>query len=542
MKANFLILILFPALFACTSKDESRRRPNILFIITDDQHDESFGFLEGKALTPRIDRMAREGMYFPRAYVAASVCTPSRYTCMTGQYASRCSTERFRSDFSQEGVPQLAWNMGLAEGQHTVSRVLQDEGYRTGFVGKWHVGGGIRDHFRPVPPGSDPEDPGIAWILRENHKGYCRRIMEKYGYDYADAVYMGNPNDDRCLVNTGCNVHNMEWLTRAAFDFIEEDDGRPFYLYFSTTLLHSPSPRESLLGDPRKCGLGLLDEPITDVLTSRASVIQRTKEAGITGDYMTGATWLDDVIGALLDKLEEKGLSENTLVVYFNDNGMETHAKGTCYEGGINVPVIAYWKGRILPAENDLFIQNIDFVPTFLEFARAEKPEDMIIDGVSLVPLLEGKVPGDWRTSVYTEIGYTRSVTTADWKYIALKIPPSVWRTREERLAEYKPYFDRIMEEQPWRAERHTFNPEAPYYHLGMQAGGSSFEWMQLDPDAPWLENYFDSDQLYHLSEDPLESTNLAGDPVYQGKLQEMRELLRRHLEDLPGTYGEMLE
>ena len=153
-----------------------------------------------------------------------------------------------------------------------------------------------------------------------------------------------------------------------------------------------------------------------------------------------------------------------------------------------------------------------------------------------------GEEPADWRTSVYTEIGYTRAVRTDDWKYIAFKVPPSKMRTREERLKEYEPYFREQIEKNPWMKERYKFNPEAPYYHLGIRAGGYAFEWGQLNPEAPFFDNYFHSDQLYDLKNDPLETTNLADDPAMAGRLEEMKGLLKKHMQNLPGTFTEMLD
>lgn len=536
-----LFLALIPVLFTCCSPEQKLpERPNFLFIITDDQHYNSFGFLEGEALTPHIDRVAEEGLYFSSAYVASSVCTPSRFTCMTGRFASNCRTERFLRDYSDEGVPKIAWNLGLERELPTLSQVLQTAGYRTGFIGKWHVGG-ISDHWQGVPRGSDPRDPSVDSVLKANQAGYIERIKKRFGYDFARGVYNGNPDDDRALVNSGTNVHNMEWLTEAALDFLETNKDQPFYLYFSPTLLHSPSPLASLKEDPLKSGEGILKEPILNVLPSRQSVIDRTLEAGLP-EEAAGATWLDDVIGALVDKLDQLGIAENTLVIYFNDNGMETHAKGSCYEGGINIPVMFRWPTVVKAGENESFISNIDFVPTILELAGVEKPENMDLDGISLVPLLSGQTPEDWRTSVYSEIGYTRSVTTKDWKYIAFKVPPSVNRTREERVKEYRPYYEQQVKNNPELKERYPFNPEAPYYQIGVQAGGYVWEWYRLDPEAAWLNNYFDPDQLYHLAEDPLESNNLAGDPAYAQRLAEMKDLLKYHLRQVPGNFGDLLD
>jgi arylsulfatase A-like enzyme len=195
------LLYFVPFLFlSCTSSLPEEQKPNVIFIITDDQHYETFGFLKGKALTPNIDRFAKEGIYFSKAYVASSVCTPSRFTCLSGRYASDCTSKRFLSDYSAEGVPKIAWNLGLEQELPNVAKVLQEGGYRTGFVGKWHVGG-ISDHFQRVPEGSDPADPEVDRILKANQRGYCSHIEERYGFSYAGAVYNGNPDDDRSLVN-----------------------------------------------------------------------------------------------------------------------------------------------------------------------------------------------------------------------------------------------------------------------------------------------------------------------------------------------------
>ena len=125
--------------------------------------------------------------------------------------------------------------------------------------------------------------------MRANQEIIANEIR-KFGFDYAQAVYGGNPDDDKTLVATGCNVHNQEWNTKAAIDFIEQNRDHPWYLYFAPTLMHVPDTFESLTGDPRKSGMGVLDAPITGVQPSRESVLERTKAAGIP-DRNRAATW-----------------------------------------------------------------------------------------------------------------------------------------------------------------------------------------------------------------------------------------------------------
>ncbi len=515
-------------------------RPNIIFILTDDQSNEELGYLGGKALTPNLDRMAREGVRFNRNYVASSVCSPSRYTCMSGQFASRCEIPFFTDQATAEGVRRVLWNLGFTPDQPIIPKVLRSHGYRTGFVGKWHING-VGKPFKMPPPGSDPTDPEIAKLLKFNHESICEDIR-KFGFDFVDSAYRGNLHDDKLLVNTGMDEHNMEWMTEAALRFIEQSKDGPFYLYFAPTLNHVPDPNKSLKADPRISGEGLLDEPITGIMPPRESIYERLDAAGVDHS-LAKATWLDDGIGAILKKLEDLGIAENTLVVYMNDHGMADKSKGTCYEGGLITPTLAYWPGRLKPQVVDAITQNTDFAPTFFEAAGVTPPANMVIDGKSWLPLVEGKVE-KIHDAAYAEIGLTRSVSTLEWKYIAFRVPPSYQRTTEERFAEHKANYEREVAKHPWMKDnpRYALDPLAIYHQMGMSPGGSMFERGQRNPQAAWYDNYFDADQLYHLTVDPKESTNLAYDPAYADKLAEMKALLRSFLETMPDTFEDFLD
>jgi arylsulfatase A-like enzyme len=538
---HLLYSLLF--LIAVSAFAETRKQPNILFIITDDEFRDHFGFLGGNSLTPNIDRLANEGIYFENGFVSSSVCSPSRYTCLSGHFASRCPQPYFQTGTTDDGVTRILWNLGFAEGQPNIPSVLRKAGYATGFTGKWHLNGTMH-LIEHIEKGADPYDPEIQKVMHANHDIIANEI-KRYGFDYADAVYGGNPDDDKTLINTGCNVHNQEWNTKAAIDFIEANKDQPWYMYFSPTLMHVPDTYASLVGDPRKSGKGVLDEPITGVQPSRASVLERTKAAGIPNKN-AAATWLDDGIGAIMAKLEELDLAEDTLIIFFNDNGMEYHSKGTNYQGGIRTQIMAYWPGVIEPgARPQELVQNTDFAPTFFELAGIKPPTDMMLDGFSLVPILRGESPEDWRKAVYSEIGLARGVSTADWSYVAFYVPPSLERTKEERVAEAKEYYyGEMLEQNPWMEDKYPFLEDAPYYQLGMKPGGGAFErWQLKDPEnTPWEPSYFDRDQLFHLNNDPTETTNLAENPEYAAKLKEMQALLVAYLEDLPGAYPGLKE
>lgn len=507
-------------------KDKNRRRKtNVIFIITDDQKLDSFGFLNNKALTPNIDYLANNGVYFSRAYVSTSVCTPSRYTCLTGRYASRAINPEFINSTSAEGQTKIGWNTHLSEQVINLPKVLQQNGYVTGAVGKWHLGG---PKLKPIDINSDPRQPDIAKALKENQEKVCSHVR-KQGFDYAASIHLTNLKDYPCRA---LGQHNVEWTVKAAFDFIEENKNRPFFLYFATTLLHGPNPLESLNSDPRITTAGLLDAP-SEVQPSRQSVLERVKKAGIR-ENAAPATWLDDAIGALWKKLDELALLEDTLIFYFNDNGVEG-GKGSLYEGGVKTPTFIYQKGLLKSRKCNALIQNTDFAPTIFDACGITPPKEMILDGKSLLPLLLGK-KDKVHDSLFMEIGHTRAACTLKWKYIAFRIPHSERISKEERLKRQEKYRMKRQEKDSME-KSFEINENAPITHLGSVPGGNNTE--QGNALKHYAKNYFDSDQLYDLENDPKEQKNLANDPQYQNQLLKMKAILKQYLNKVPGTFGE---
>jgi len=519
-------LLLHPST-SSAAQARPRRRPNVLFIITDDQHLDTFGFLAGQALTPNIDRLAAEGVYFSRGYVSSSVCTPSRFACLTGAYASRCHSDSFKNSTSPEGQTNVQWNTDLASEPTNLAKVLQQARYATGVVGKWHNGGppGWQKLRDGVTLDSDPAEPKIAKIL-EGAQDRLHEWVRGLGFDYAASANLGNFGAHPCRA---LRHHNQEWITKGALDFIEQNKDRPFYLYLATTLLHGPSPLASLRADPRITHAGLLEKPI-EVQPSRQSVLERAKAAGVP-ERLAPATWLDDGIGAVLKKLEDLGLAEDTIVFYFNDHGVEG-GKGSCYQGGVRTPTFIRWKGVIEPGTSDALVQNIDFAPTILDACGIGPPEQMHLDGVSLMPLLS-REKTEVHDSVYFEIGHTRAVSTKGWKYLAFRIPPSKQMTDEEKLKVSQRYAARKMARED---KRFAIMPEAPLSHLGFPGGQGTERGNAI---RKYGKHYYDADQLYHLENDPDEQKNLANDPAHKRKLEEMKGLLESHLADVPGTFGE---
>ena len=516
--------------FAFAKAGGKKRPPNVVFIITDDQPLEAFGFLSKarpKPLTPHIDKLAAQGLYFSRCYVSTSVCTPSRFTCLTGMYASRSQSTNFRNSITAEGQTNVQWNADLRPGDLTVAKVLKENGYATGIVGKWHNGApeGRARFWANIQPDSDPARPETAKALAEVQEK-LHAHARAHGFDYAASMNLANFGAHPCRK---LRYHNPEWITKGAIDFIEQNKDRPFYLYMATTLLHGPSPLASLKADPRITHCGLLEKPPT-VQPSRQSVLQRAKAAGVP-EQLAPATWLDDSIGAVMNKLDELGLADNTLVIYFDDHGVE-QAKGSNYEGGVRTPCFIRWPGVAKPGRSDALVQNVDFAPTILAACGVEPPKDMTLDGQDLTGLLTGRTK-TLRDSVYCEIGYTRAVCTDRWKYIAFRIPPSKQMTKAQRIAAVEKYAANKAQRED---EEFHADPDAPLSHMGFPQGQATEQANALKKHA---KTYFDADQLYDLENDPNEQRNLASDPAHKAKLVEMQALLKKHLAGVPGTFAE---
>ena len=509
------------------AEEGARRRPNVVLIVTDDQKLDHLGFLRKKALTPNMDRLAAEGMFFSRAYTSTSVCTPSRFSCFTGSYASRCSSPSFLKSYTTEGQTNVQWNTELNYEKHTLPKVMRAAGYVTGMVGKWHNGAPrawsrIRDKIKPS---DDPNEPRVAKVLAETQET-IHEFIRQQGFDYAASINMGNFGS---YPIRSMRFHNQEWITKGALDFIDRNKDRPFFLYMATSLMHGPPPTKSLHADPRITHGGMLDKPL-DVQPSRKNVFERTRAAKLP-DVLAAATWLDDGIGAVMKKIADQGLDNDTLFVFFDDQGME-QGKGSCYEGGVRTPAFVRWKGRIQPGRTSALVQGIDLAPTIFDACGIEPPEDMLMDGTSLMPLLRGDSKAV-RDSLYLEIGHTRAVCTQKWKYLAFRIPPSRQLSPEQRKEMLEKYAASKLKRE---GKTITNKPDDPLSHLGIP-GGQNTE--QHGPMKRYRNVYYDPDQLFDLENDPGETKNLATNPKYKPVLDQMKAELKKHLARTPGTFAE---
>lgn len=497
-----------------------RARPNLVFIILDDMHRDMMSWTaegRGRTVTPNLDRLAVEGTVMAEQHIVSPVCSPSRFTCLTGRYASRCVALRFRQLAERAGQTVVVWNTDILRTDVTLPKLLQAAGYRTGFAGKNHTFS--MPKRPPIPEDGDPADPAIAAVLQA-HGEAVRAAIRAGGFDFAGGVYPANPDE---LRPRALRVHNMDWVAAAALEFIETaPTNQPFFLYFAPTLCHAPyEPERSWQADPRVTPEGLLDKA-PRVLPPRSTLPERVKAAGVQGRDREMLLWLDDAIGAVMSRIEARGAAEQTLVFVVNDNGQE--GKGSIYQSGTHSPSIV-WRhggfpcGPVCTAR----VSNIDFAPTLLDFAGVPAPPDAF-DGISFRSALEG---GPWRDreALYFELGFTRGVRIGDWKYIALRYRPHPERVLDLRKpVKYGPISRLIAE----RAGPHP----PPYGHIG----GNDNELKALRAQPA----YFDPDQLYDLASDPSEQTNLAARTEFADRLADMQARSRRFLDELPGGFGEL--
>jgi arylsulfatase A-like enzyme len=518
-----LCVLVCRASAAKPQSGQAERLPNVILIMTDDQSWDSLGFMGGKVHTPRLDRMAREGLFLTNFNVTSTVCSPSRYSFLTGRYAGRCEGDRFMAEHPPGDQTQVE-NIGeLEPDRWNLPKLLQRNGYKTGFVGKSHV---VRHDLLTVgeheksneletyPANADPRDPDINAKMQRNHKKWCYE-MQKNGFDYADGVYGANLKELQC---DALNVHNLDWTVSKAFHFLEDNKDAPFFLYFSTTLHHGPAPwnnKFALNADPRMTGEGFVPDGFS-VLPSRQDVLRRNKAAGFK-ERDAYALWLDDGVGAILDKVKSLSLEKDTLILFVPDHGSYRHGKATLYEYGMRVPMLLQWTGTIKPGSHyDGLTANIDIAPTILDLCEIETPPDYQLDGISFKPVLFGETK-PLRKNLFGELGHSRAIKTEEWKYIAVRYPPDVQLKIDKGQT-----FNGFQGEKLKR----------PYLtrngHLGHHASNAN-------------PHYFEADQLYNLKTDPEENENVfAQNPRLAARLKrELSEALKQ-FENRP--FGEFVQ
>jgi len=467
---------------------------NVLFIYNDTQEFRGTGSYGGLS-TPHMDRFAEQAARFTCFHSSSPLCTPARYNVLTGKYAGRSTTMLNR--YPTEDPAFLLWNTNLEPGDWTVGHAFQKAGYTTGYTGKWHLG---MPEVEPIDEDADPREPEIDRKVKANDAKICAHVASNFGFDYVDSMCANNPISAH--VPKALRIHNQHRITKTSLDFIESNKNKPFFLNMNCSLPHSPSVLDTLRDNVWADHSGFFD-PIEGVQPSYASILERVEQVEKGRRNLAARMiWLDDGVGAVLDKLDTLGLAENTLVIIASDHG--GRAKSTCYRQ--YVPCMIRWPGRVAPGTVcDALVSSVDIVPFMFEACGIKGPSDM--NGRSFLPLITGG-DGEEREHMFTEVNYARGVLSKDWNYIAVRFPREI---RERITPENRDQFS-------WEG----LPPETVRYHAARDYPG-----------------YFDDDQLYHRPTDPDEQVNLAGDPAHKAKLEEMQALLREYSKALPHAFGE---
>jgi arylsulfatase A len=368
---QFLSVILFFLLFSPSLKAEL---PNFIIIFTDDQGYEDIGcFGSPKIKTPHLDRMAAEGRKFTSFYSANSVCSPSRAALMTGSYPTRVSIP---------GVLFPRHEIGLNPDEVTIAEVLKGKGYATACIGKWHIG--HKPKFLPTRQGFDSYfgipysndmtiDPEASLADNINLRdGFTKDRIKKEKPKKNLVPLMRNEK----VIEYPCDQTTLtKRYTEEAVKFISENKDSPFFLYLPHTMPHIPLfASEQFKGKSKR---------------------------GLYGDTIEEIDWS---VGQILKSIKEKGIDQKTLVIYTSDNGPWKLDRGRggsayplrgykfqTYEGGMRVPCIMRWPGKVPKGTNcDEVAASIDLMPTIAKLAGAKLLKDRRIDGKDIWPLISG--------------------------------------------------------------------------------------------------------------------------------------------------------
>ena len=382
---NLYIVILCGVLWSCNTNKpvKKEQKPNVIVILIDDAGYADFGFMGCEDLdTPNIDKLAKSGVVFTDAHVSATVCAPSRAGLITGKYQQRFGFE------ANDTGDKASGDLGLSDDVVTIADVFKENGYKTMALGKWHLG---------------KEESDLP-----NNRGFD----EFYGFLTGSRSYFQyeNPNKTKMLQHNGKRVKFDGYMTDVLGDqsvkYIEENKDNPFFMYLAYNAVHTPMEAkkehlEKYKNHPRK--------------------------------RLAAMTWsLDENVGKLQNKLEELGISDNTIIYFLSDNGGAANNsssggplkgwKGNKFEGGHRVPFVVSWPGQIKGGQVFTGLSSsLDIFTTSMAAANIQKEKDLILDGVNLLPYLIGEKTGDPHAQLFWRKLEEAGARIGDYKMVRLQ-------------------------------------------------------------------------------------------------------------------------
>lgn len=491
-----MILVAFSILFyGCTQKNEVQQKPNIIYFLADDLGYAELGcYGQEKIETPNIDALAKNGIRFTQHYAGAPVCAPSRCVLMTGKHTGHAQI-RGNDEWASRGPvwdfeamakdPNLEGQRPLKPGTQTIGRLLQNAGYKTGIVGKWGLGAPLTEGI--------PNKQGFDFFYGYNCQRQAHTFFPVHLWKNTEKIKLNNKMvPPRTKLPEGTDYYDESvyedfWLTDYAselmqnevINFIKENKDNPFFMYYANPIPHNPlqAPKRWVDYYVEKFG----DEEPYD--GSRGYFPHRYPHAC----YAAMVSYMDEQLGEIISTLKDLGIYENTVIMFSSDNGPtysggadspwfdsakpfkseQGWGKGNVTEGGIRVPMIAHWPGKIEPGtETDHISAFYDVLPTVCEIVKIDPPKD--IDGLSFLPTLLGKGNQFKHEFLYWEFpasGGQQAIRMGKWKGIRKNIFKDSLRVQlynlEEDIQELNDVSDQFPEiveqiEKIFREERTT--------------------------------------------------------------------------------------
>jgi arylsulfatase A-like enzyme len=437
----------------------AQQRPNIVLILADDLGYIDLGCAGDSSIrTPHIDKVASQGIRLTNFVVSWPACTPSRSSILTGRYPQRNGLyDMIRNDevnwkhvfTEEEYAVSEEMTLGLDVREVTIGQVMKSAGYATGVFGKWDSGRAKR--FLPLQRGFD-SFYGFA------NTGIDYYTHERYG---VASMFRGNER----VMEPG---HATDLFKREALRFIDQNQRRPFFLYLPFNAPHSAST---------------FDKSAPQVPEKYLKMYAGDRHA----QYKALITHMDDAIGEILARLDQYRLSDNTLIVFSSDNGGTGNRNGrlrggkaTLWEGGLRVPMIARFPGRIpAGAVSDQFASALEFLPTFAKVAHAPLPRGVRLDGFDMMPLLESRTSApqprhlhspSQRREIYWQRRSEKAARVGEWKWVEQAAGEGLFHLpsdpgEQKDLSAEKPDVLAMVRGKwkAWRAEMDASEPRGPF-------------------------------------------------------------------------------
>ena len=401
-------------------------KPNVLLIVSDDQGYRDLGcFGSGEVRTPHLDRLAAGGIRLTSFYVAWPACTPSRGALLTGRYPQRNGIY----DMIRNEAPDYGYQYKPGEYEATferiggmdtrevlLPRVLKSAGYVSGIFGKWDLG--VHRRFLPLARGFD------------DFYGFVNTGIDYYTHERYSVPSMYRNNSP---TTTDKGTYCTDLFEREAVRFLKANRRKPFFLYVPFNAPHGASNLDpTIRGGAQAPGRfkGMYPKLQEQVGTEQRSRYGKTftvpNRAARRLEFVGSVTAMDAAIGRLLDLLDEYGIVDNTIVIFFSDNGGGGSAdnaplrgrKGQMFEGGIRVPCIVKWPGKIpAGATSDEFLTSLEILPTLCAATGAAPPKGVALDGFDMLSVLQGKRASP-RAEMFWQRKLDKAARVGHWKWV----------------------------------------------------------------------------------------------------------------------------